>query len=326
MTEQYNNAYQSKYRDETAQVHAPLSLIEKTKAAVREEEKRLAMAGAAPAKQEGIPASNFEDANRQKAMRVFSVRKWAYPLAAAAAIIILASVSLTMRGMKSGNMSGAPSAAFDTAAQSDTVYEAAADEGYEEMAAEAPAAAEESAMDAYAPADDMEADMAEEAAAGGISPVQNAEGAESADGGQADGLLREDANADMAAPAEENKIEEFAENERGPADKALQKSAADAQKQEAADKLQGEAGDADEFTIEKVTKRPARFNSSDAEIQRYEGKTFRVLETTSAGDNARKTWEAFVEVSAGGGYVICGEAKSMEDFLAAAYKKLEEEE
>ena len=82
MAEQYNNAYQSKYREETAQIHAPLSLIEKTKAAVREEEKRLA-AAAGPAmvkKQEGVSGANLEDVNRQKQVRTFSVRKWAYQI------------------------------------------------------------------------------------------------------------------------------------------------------------------------------------------------------------------------------------------------------
>lgn len=60
MAEQYNNAYQSKYREETAQIHAPLSLIEKTKAAVREEEKRLAAAGPAMRKvQEGVPVQTL---------------------------------------------------------------------------------------------------------------------------------------------------------------------------------------------------------------------------------------------------------------------------
>lgn len=318
MTEQYKSTYQNKYREETAQVHAPLSLIEKTKAAMREEEKRLAMAGAAPAKQEEIPVSNFEDANRQKSIRVLSVRKWAYPLTAAAAILILASVSLTMRGLKTVYMSDtAMPAAMDEAAESGAVYEAASDEDYEEMAVEA-AAADEPIMDAYAPVDDMAADMAEGAT--GTDDrlgAQDTGGAGTADAGQMNSL------ADMTPPAEEKLMEEAAENEdRGSAEMAQQKSAADAQKRETAVEQRRGDADADDFTIEKVTKRPARFNSSDAEIQRYEGKTFRILETTSAGDNARKTWEAYVEVLAGEGYVICGEAESVEDFLAAAWEKL----
>lgn len=118
---------------------------------------------------------------------------------------------------------------------------------------------------------------------------------------------------------------ESAENaERELADKVPQKSTTDAQKREAAEERQRGDIDYDDYTIEKVTKRPARFSGSDVKIRRYEGKTFRILETTSEGNGAKAAWEAYVEESAGGGYVICGEAESVDDFLAAAHKKLEE--
>lgn len=309
--------YQEQYKTETGQIHAPQSLIEKTKAAVREEERRLAV-------------SQTEDANRQKQMRAFSVRKWAYPLTAAAAILILASVSLTMRGLKSVNEMTASDTAYSGAADTDAaVAESAADAGgfYEEAAAEAPAAEaveipmiEEEAPEEAA-ADDVLADMTEGAVgAGGLSE------AESADAGQTNGLSQKDALAGMTAPAEEKSMGESAENaERELADKVPQKSTTDAQKREAAEERQRGDIDYDDYTIEKVTKRPARFSGSDVKIRRYEGKTYRILETTSEGNGAKAAWEAYVEESAGGGYVICGEAESVDDFLAAAHKKLEEE-
>lgn len=322
MTELYKDAYQNKYREETAQVHAPLSLIEKTKTAVREEEKRLAAAA------QGMSVPNAGNANYQKPMRVFSVRKWAYPLTAAAAILILVSVSLTMRGLKSANVTDASApACVDETAESGAVYEAAAEDTACEAAdMEAPAAGavEMPETEAYAPASeeaeyDMIADTAEEeGASDGITTAQSAGGVETADAGQTNETLRENANAGMVEPAEKKQKEELAENaERESADKAPQKSAADAQKQ---DNINGE-----NFTIEKVAKRPARFSGSDVEIRRYEGKTFRVLETAFAGNNTDKEWEAYVDTAQGEGYVICGEAKSVEDFLAVAWEKLKEE-
>lgn len=321
MTEQYKDTYQNKYREETAQIHAPLSLIEKTKAAVREEEKRLAQTAVLSGKER----------------RAFSVRKWAYPLTAAAAILILASVSLTMRGLKSADMSEAPSAVYDGAAESGAAYEASvesADAGYEETAMEAPAAEAPAAEDSMleemleeAAAEDVTTDMTEgTTGAGGLSAAQNAGSAGSAGAGQTNGLSQEDVMADMAVPAEEKLAEESdVKSEREMADRISQKGAADAQKQEAVSEQQRGNADQDDFTIEKVTRCPVRFNGSDVKIHRYEGKVFRVLEADFAGNNLQKAWEAYVEESAGEGYVICGEAESVEDFLAVAYRKLGEE-
>ncbi len=313
MKEQYKDSYQNKYREETAQIHAPQSLIEKTKAAVREEERRLAI-------------SKAEDVNRHKQVRVFSVRKWAYPLTAAAAIVILASVSLTMRGLKSRNMSVAPDAVCEEAAESGAAYEEAAagadyaessDAGgfYEEAAAgmpaaesvEAPMMEEEASDEAFA--EDMTADVT-----AGAAETDSSSAVQNADVSQTNDLSRD--FADAAAPVEEKAAAAVPEG-------AIEEAAG--KKQEAAEReQQGEAGQED-YTARKVTKRPARFIGSDVQLCRYEGKTFRVLEGNSGGNDPEKAWEAYVEISAGEGYVICGEARSVDDFLAAAYQKLEEE-
>lgn len=318
MTEQYMDSYQSKYREETAQIHAPLSLIEKTKAAVREEEKRLAMAGAAPVVQ-GMPVSNAERVNRPKQMRVFSARKWAYPLTAAAAILILASVSLTMRGLKSAHDTAMP-AALDGAAESGAVYENAvesADTGgfYEEAAAEAPADYEFAEAPAAEESFTVNGEMLEEAAAEDIM-ADMAEGVAE----ETDGLSRGDAVVDSASPAEEKSVEavENAEQELRDEKSVTKKQAASEQKQEDVD--------SEDYTIEKVTKCPARFNGSDVEICRYEENTFRILKADSTDHQEMTAWEAYVETASKEGYVICGEAKTVEDFLAAAYQKLQEGE
>lgn len=302
MTEQYKDSYQNKYRDEIAQVHAPQSLIERTKAAMREEEKRLAEA-AVPGRQS----------------RKFPVRSLAYPLTAAAALLILVSVSMTMRGLKSGNGAPAADRAYSGSAESPAIYEAAADEAYEKRAAGAPAAAAESPMMEEeefeeAAAEDIMADMAESAAeTDGFSAVQNADGAESADAGQTNGLSRGEANENMAATAEDKSAATDSE--------ALRKELAISEKEEAASGQKSEAAELDSFTIEKVMKQPVRFNGSDAKIRQYEGKTFRVLEKKGQ----ENTWEAYVEITTGEGYVICGEARSFGDFLAGVWEKLGEE-
>lgn len=314
MTEQYKNSYQNKYREEIAQVHAPQSLIERTKAAMREEEKRLTQTVV----QGSAAAASLEMtyANDSRQGRKFSVRSLAYPLTAAAALLILASVSMTMRGLKGTNMAPAADTAYSGSAESPAIYEAAADEAYEERAtgavAEAPMMEEEELEEAAA--GDMMADMAEGAAeTDGFSAAQNASGAESADAGQTNGLSQEKANADRAAPAEEKSAATDSE--------ALRKELAISEKEEAASEQKSEAADLDSFTIEKVTKRPARFSGSDVKISRYEGKTFHILEKKDQGN----TWEAYVEITAGEGYVICGEARNAEDFLAGAWEKLEKE-
>lgn len=319
MADQYKDRYQEKYNKEIAQVHAPQSLIERTKTAMREEEKRLAQT--AVPRSAAVSSLEMTYANGSRQSRSFSVRRLAYPMTAAAALLILVSVSLTMRGLKSKNMSGAPAAdtAYSGSAESATIYESAADTAYEEREAGVPAAAAEAPMmeeEAFeeAAAGDMMADMAEDAAeTDNFSAAQNAGSAESADAGQTNGLSRGEADADMGALTEEKSATTDSE--------ALKKELAISEKEETASEQKSEAADLDRFTIEKVTKQPARFSGSDAKIRRYEGKTFRILEK----EEQENTWEAYVEITAGEGYVICGEARSFGDFLAGAWEKLEKE-
>lgn len=316
MTDQYKDRYQEQYNKEIAQVHAPQSLIERTKAAMREEEMRLAQA--AVPRSAAAASLEMTYANGSRQSRKFSVRRLAYPLTAAAALLILVSVSLTMRGLKSTNRAPAADTAYSGSAESPAIYEAAADEAYEERATGAPAAVAEAPMMEEeleeAAAGDMMADMAEGVAeTDGFSAVQNADGAESADTGQTNGLSPEEANRNTTTTAEEKSAATDSE--------ALRKELATSEKEEAASEQKSDVADLDSFTIEKVTKQPARFNGSDVKIRRYEGKTFRILEKKEQ----ENTWEAYVEITAGEGYVICGEAWSFGDFLAGAWEKLEKE-
>ena len=112
------NQYADQYKKETAQIHAPIDLIERTKAAIREEEKRLSREREA---QEKVTETICED--EEKCAKRYPVRRWAYPLTAAAALLVLVSVSLTMKGLKD-----------DGPEASGAAYEESADAGYAESA------------------------------------------------------------------------------------------------------------------------------------------------------------------------------------------------
>ena len=87
------------------------------------------------------------------------------------------------------------------------------------------------------------------------------------------------------------------------------------QKQEAKGTLADTA--AAEITVEKVWKKPAFVNRKDVETRNYEDMVFQIVEEEDG-------WAAYVESETGGGYVIRGEAESIDAFLEAGYKRLEE--
>lgn len=147
------------YKEETARIHAPQSLIERTKAAVREEERRLlgeAVSGEASARAgrgleasmqagkgrevESVPALEVSARAGKRCGWRFVPRRWSYALTAAAALLILTSVSFTLRGLQSGKigsaggMSGAADADF--AAQETAPAEGVAAGGLDSVAAD----------------------------------------------------------------------------------------------------------------------------------------------------------------------------------------------
>ena len=103
--------YKEQYNRETEQIHAPAELIARTKAAMREEERRiLQMSASQMAEAEtkgiredsGMPSASAGD---RKYVKRSGIQKWAYPLTAAAALFILVSVSMMMKGINSRDMS-----------------------------------------------------------------------------------------------------------------------------------------------------------------------------------------------------------------------------
>lgn len=302
--------YKEQYKKETEQIHAPAELIARTKAAMREEEVRirreLALQGAGRESRRMAAAAGpaMVPADGRNYGKGFNVRKWAYPLTAAAALLILVSVSVMMRGLKSGDM------AMEMGA-SETSGGADSDGGM--MAAGAAMDFEGTAETAEdAPADEMilaEAEMA--------APAAEVE--ESA-------AAVENATSDTAGFLEsaEEAVVEKAESEEAQKNEG-QRKLSDTEKNMAEDAVPAESGAqsggvaaAENITIEKVAKKPDFCGRPNTGKHVFEGQTFQVAEEGSG-------WVAYAETGDGSKYVIRGEAEDLETFLEMGYQKLLEQ-
>ena len=275
------------YKNETAQIHAPAALIEKTKAAVRQEEERIRREQSAqiPAP---APQVTYEDYASYR--KKYSVRKWMYPLTAAAAVVILLSVSMNVKNVLPGGFTGNGAAA-------DGAMEAPA-------AAEAPAEApvDEAAADEACAEEITEGIASEEAAAGAVEEMDN---------GETDSMAEASADSMTQAEAEDMESTGGVMSEAPAADFA--KEEADSTK-EAARKFRDRKGGS--MKIEAVDEKPDFYDSPDAEDIVYEGLTFRVF-----GEEGE--WYAYVEAEDGTACVIRGRAEELDEFLEEAYAELE---
>lgn len=303
MTDQYKD----QYKKETEQIHAPADLIARTKAAVREEEARIQREFAAQeaelAGQPAKPAVQQVFAVQKKRGWSATARKWAYPLSAAAAIIVLASVSMMMRGLGKSSSDSAPS--FESAAVADSGAAESAAAGAAEEGAFDEAFPEESAAVTESAAVDTEAEAAEEFA------VEKAAGAvaETDDAASDMGMAFADAAGEAETAEETKRAADGLSAGEGEIENSM------SQKQEAEEMAEDMA--AAEITVEKIWKKPAFVNRKDTESRSYENMVFQIVEEKDG-------WAAYVESENGGGYVIRGEAESMDAFLEAGYKRLEE--
>ncbi|MDE6389519.1 MAG: hypothetical protein K2L82_17215 [Lachnospiraceae bacterium] len=118
------------YKKETSQIHAPADLIQRTKQAVREEERRI----------EQVQVQQRADANPMK-QGYGKVYKWALPVAAAVLIAVLMNASTMMIGRKfsasqsDSSMNMAADMAGSGAESGGAAYDFAAAEAEEEGAA-----------------------------------------------------------------------------------------------------------------------------------------------------------------------------------------------
>ena len=304
MTDQYRE----QYKKETEQIHAPAALIARTKAAMREEEARIRReftAQTAEPKTENMPAVSGQTAvpasDRKDAKR-FDTRKWAYPLTAAAALLILVSVSLTMRGLKSKNMTSDSPAYEEMAVQ----MESAEMSGGEDL---------DAGMAAGAAADSEGlAETADEAFADEAASVERDMAASPAAVTEAEDLCESVAAADDAF-FEETEPKEARQGEQKRKLSSAEKSLAEDEAPVDNGAQSGGAAAAGNITIEKVIKRPEFCGRPDTETRVFEGETFQIAKEENE-------WAAYVETEDGGRYVIRGEAEDADAFLEAGYQKL----
>lgn len=306
MTDQYRE----QYKKETEQIHAPAALIARTKAAMREEEVRIrrefAVQTAEPETEKRLTVSGQTavPAGGGNGRKHFNVRKWAYPLTAAAALVILMSVSLMMRGLKSRDMASGGAAYEQMAAETENAEMSVGEDLDAGMAATGAAAdsegSAETAEEAFA--DEMmsaEADMA--AAPAAVARREDLSESVAA----ADDVFSEKSEPKEVEQGEQqrklnNAEKSLAEDEAAPADSGAQS---------------GGAADAENITIEKVIRRPDFCGYPDTETRIFEGETFQLAKEENE-------WAAYVETEDGDRYVIRGEAEDAETFLEAGYQKL----
>lgn len=288
--------YKEQYKKETEEIHAPADLIAKTKAAVREEEVRIQRERASQTAGLGMQAV---PAVRRAVNRGAATRKWAYPLTIAAAIFILVSVSLMMRGL---GKSGSDTASYELASEADSGgEESASGAAFEEEAPEAAVVSEEAVeegtesgvFDSVTSVEETE-HMTSDREAASVAEDEVSDGETVVTGGTTD--FADETKRAAAAEASESPLEEDAISQK---------------KEVAADSEAQKEG----VTITKVWKKPVFVDRSETESRTYEDATFLV---TKENDE----WIAYVESENGGGYVIRGEAETMEAFLEAGYKRL----
>lgn len=317
--------YKEQYKKETEQIHAPADLIAKTKAAMRQEEMRIRrefavqVAGTESKGLSAVPGPVIIPADAKSYTKGFHVRKWAYPLTAAAALLILVSVSMMMRGLKSGDvsMSGAPASDMATEMETAEMSDGADMDGG--MAAAGAAMDFEGTAETAeeAPADEMvsaEADMAAAPAAESENTSGKTAAVENAVSDMAGFSKGEkEAAVENAASEEAQKNEErqkFSDTERSMAEDAPPAESG---------AQSGSAAAAENITIEKVAKKPDFCGRSDIETHVFKGQTFRVAAEEDG-------WAAYVETKDGSKYVIRGEAEDLETFLEMGYRELTEQE
>ncbi len=228
----------NQYKNETAQIHAPQALIEKTKAAVREEEARIRRK---QSNQHLAQAPQVTYADYEAHQKKYSWRKWSYPLTAAAAVVILLSVSLAVKGVWKDRFTG-NRIALDGAMPSAEAPEAAAGE-----------------MSGAAAGGVME-EM--ESAAEAPEEIENTAGAMAEEGTD-----KMDSSESAAAEAAADYVEEETQRDM------LQDSGAEKKEMKPFRSAKGGY-----VEIEAVEEKPAFYDDPAAEDIVYEGLTFRVME------------------------------------------------
>lgn len=325
MTDQHNKQNINLYREETAQIHAPVDLIQRTKQAVAEEEKRLRQENG----QNKDSKANGADADRTRRSKdqtepgwkqyYKAVPRWVLPLTAAAVLV------LTLR------VSGVPFSTFfaDRAGGADDTAGAAGMSGSADGAAEAEGMSD--GADGAAETEGMSGGAEEAAETEDVSGAADmSNGADKALSAAISGEGRGEAKAAGAAeeygaendgdrimadsPAEEERIAESS------ADMDISQSA---EKKAAEQERKREEDSELEITITEVTKAPDFYRASDTERAESHGIVFYITEdrSTDTQNTGKSGWKAYVQYDKKK-YLVTGSAADQEEFLEAAYALL----
>lgn len=280
------------YKKETSQIHAPADLVQKTKLAMQQEEQRLRESASKADRPDMTVGMQREDAAggaKRNFKSPHGIYKWTLPLSAAAAVLILVSVSTVMPSGK------ADYSASDMAA--DSGYENEMDIQLSEAAIVEDAIEENEMLIDESPAKPDRNDAKEDYADYAME--------ESADAAAAEDMEPMDAAESIADMESEESMKDIEESTstNGTADRA------DAGEEEAKAKA--------EIEITEVDEEPAFYDDPDTESYLYENLLF------WADQDENGDWFAYVSVR-GDKYVIVSTIKNQEEFLEKAYELVTE--
>lgn len=293
----------NQYKEETSQIHAPADLIQRTKQAVREEERRIEQMRVQQAEktaaerqawhtvQQGINPPVTENQGRREdyagKTRKYGygrAYKWALPVAAAVLFVVLINISTIIVGRKfSSSKSDAP---MDMAADMAGGAEDMAGAAYDFAEAEA---VEEGAFDG------MDGGINKAFAENGFAEERTVgadEGAAAAGKDEMNGLYEESAADEVPAEADEyGNVDSEADLNRD---------------------------SADGLTIEEVKEKPEFCDNKNTQCIDFHGLQFYVAREWGS------QWKAYVRVNETG-YVITGSGQEIadrEEFAGKAYELL----
>ncbi len=315
--------YKNQYKEETSQIHAPADLLERTRQAVAEEEKRLqaenAMDGQDRTGRENQQEPTAEmpdtDAGWQSTERVKDnyrnynrVFRWVFSAAAAAILLLAVHRTAMLRGDGAGKSS--TGSASDVAAAGGCEADGSMD-GYGEGAAGE--LEEEKAVDAAGAESGEESDGAEYAAAEVEDYTK---------------LQKVPAETDYAKVQESPSKTENSTSVSGEAakDTGGERSGGGNQIEEM-EKKYSQEDSAAQISITEVDKKPDFCDWPDTERVIRQEINFYVTESAVAEETADKTepdldgWSAYAEYN-GTKYIITGQANDRDEFLEKAYETL----
>lgn len=335
MMDRYDDNYKDQYTKETSQIHAPAELIQKTRLAVAEEEKKLqssSMVRVCPEQQ-----SEFEQSSSRRYFfhtHYGKIFRWALPAAAAVVLVFVLNMSGILRSGERQNSQSGSAPEMEVAGSS---------EDGSGMNGSSEAIAEESEDFAEQSTDGIETteNMAEAGSSEVSGSAEESDGAESAISGAEDfavqrkeSAMRDEINADRNELNNLSRDIGHSTDSLAEADNADQydrtSGAPGGNVENSLDKeMEMEDSSSAQLLIEKVKTVPSFRNDSDTECVVSHGISFYIAEDEDGDRVADKavgenyTWKAYAEYN-GGRYIITGPAVDQEEFLDKAAEKLAE--